>query len=355
MGIFQKIAAGKAINIGYFGGSITEGSGASDPEKTSWRALVQAWFETAYPEISFSQISAAIGGTGSDLGIYRCRNDLLRFAPDLVFVEFAANDYNKAPEIVMQCGEGIVRQIYRHDPDCEIVFILTLTEPMYRAIQAGNLPESLRIYREIAGHYGIPVVDAGACFAETVDQGCCTWDALTIDSVHPNDFGYQMYADRIIAFLSGWAKKETKPQAADALPLFEKHYTGAGMIDAWTLTDSAFEKRDETMCGKYPHMITADGSGQVFRFEFAGTEVGLYHMIAHDSGDFLWSIDGEQPQRATTWDKYALEFDRANYTILARGLENKKHTLTVQSISDKNERSDGTMLRIAALLTGTCQ
>ena len=61
----------KKLNIGYFGGSVSEGAGASDPEKTSWRAIISQWFRRRYPEAEITTIQAAIGGTGTDLGVYR--------------------------------------------------------------------------------------------------------------------------------------------------------------------------------------------------------------------------------------------------------------------------------------------
>ena len=62
----------KKLRIGYFGGSITEGSGASSWHKTSWRARLTAHLREAYPEAEITEIMAAVGGTGTDLGLCRC-------------------------------------------------------------------------------------------------------------------------------------------------------------------------------------------------------------------------------------------------------------------------------------------
>jgi hypothetical protein len=52
------------------------------------------------------------------------------------------------------------------------------------------------------------------------------------------------------------------------------------------------------------------------------------------------------------WDKYALQFDRANYKILADNLSDTKHTLTVKVLGEKNPQSNGTWIRVGAILTG---
>ena len=76
----------------FFGASLTWGANASDPNLTSYRALVGARLEKAYPKARFKFWDAAIGGTGSQLGVFRFERDVLRRKPDLVFLDFSAND-----------------------------------------------------------------------------------------------------------------------------------------------------------------------------------------------------------------------------------------------------------------------
>ena len=71
-----KLTHDKKLTIGYFGGSITEGAGQSRPG-FCYRDRVTAWMKERYPEADITEIQAAIGGTGTDLGMYRCDRDLL--------------------------------------------------------------------------------------------------------------------------------------------------------------------------------------------------------------------------------------------------------------------------------------
>lgn len=75
---FGKVQRDRQLTIGYFGGSITEGAGASDAAKTSWRSLTTSWFRKQFPNAQITEINAAIGGTGSPLGAFRTQTDLLR-------------------------------------------------------------------------------------------------------------------------------------------------------------------------------------------------------------------------------------------------------------------------------------
>ena len=83
------------------------------------------WFQDQYPNAAVSEINAAIGGTGSDLGVFRLGHDVLRHKPDLLFIEFAVND--GAPHHrIHQAVEGIVRQTYAADSATDICFVYTL-------------------------------------------------------------------------------------------------------------------------------------------------------------------------------------------------------------------------------------
>ena len=88
----HKLAQGQDVTVVFFGGSITWGGNASDIDQGSYRARTTQWLKQQYPQSNITSINAGIGGTGSDLGAFRCKPDVLAHKPDLVFVEFAVND-----------------------------------------------------------------------------------------------------------------------------------------------------------------------------------------------------------------------------------------------------------------------
>jgi len=191
---------------GYLGGSITEGAGASDPAATSWRALTTGWLRRAYPTVRVEEVNAAIGGTGSDLGAFRCRRDLLRARPDLIFVEFAVNDGTIPAERSLRAMEGIVRQIRAADERAGIVFIYTITEDMVAAYARGETPPTVAQHQRVAAHYGIPAVNVGRALWSAIAAGEGAWEALLADGTHPTDAGYALYAAEVRRFLEGRAR-----------------------------------------------------------------------------------------------------------------------------------------------------
>ena len=107
-----RAKAGESLNVVFFGASLTWGANASDPVETSYRAVMRDRFESYYPAARFRFRDAAIGGTGSQLGVFRLERDVLAHQPDLVFVDFTANDgiYSDDPE-TLSSYESILRRL----------------------------------------------------------------------------------------------------------------------------------------------------------------------------------------------------------------------------------------------------
>ncbi len=107
-----KAREGYAMSIVFFGGSLTWGEGASDPEQTSFRALTQNYLQEKYPDAHFSFYDAAIGDTGSKLGMFRVDRDVLVHKPDLVFLDFTIeDDLNGTDRETLGSYERILRDL----------------------------------------------------------------------------------------------------------------------------------------------------------------------------------------------------------------------------------------------------
>jgi len=142
---FKKALQRDSIKVAYLGGSITQQDG--------WRVKSLEWFKQRFPKASFSEINAAIGGTASDFGAFRVGDQVLKYNPDLVFVEFAVNDDGAAEERIVRAMEGIVRQIWQHNPYTDICFIYTTKQTYLKAAQNGQLPETAKVMEKMAGNY----------------------------------------------------------------------------------------------------------------------------------------------------------------------------------------------------------
>jgi lysophospholipase L1-like esterase len=346
---FSVLNEKRKLTIGYFGGSITEGAGAIEPSKSSWRALITSWFRDSYPGCGIIEINAAVGGTGSELGAFRCRNDLLEGKPDLIFIEFAVNDKRKDEMTILRSLEGIVRQIWNSNPDTDIVFVYTVTKEMAVAYENGSEPYSVAIHKKIADYYEIPFINIGKKLWECVKSGLAAWDELLPDSVHPSDKGYKIYTDEIKAFLAEYiapGQTERQPKASVTLRPREE----AKLVDAWELYREPWEKDSNSLAGRYPHMLVCETAGAELEYKFKGRTIGVYWLVAPDSGDIEWSVDGSKPIRQSSWDICTQRYTAANYCIFDDNLENSQHVLKIKLLQEKQPQSHGNWIRIGALL-----
>lgn len=342
----------KKLTVGYFGGSITEGACASE-ERFCWRALCSAWLEKSFPDCAVTSVNAAIGGTGSDLGIFRLEHDLLSHKPDLIFLEFTTNDSGEEYAETLIHSETLVRKILAFNPYAEIVYVHTMTRGMAERLTAGGEIVSRVAHSAVMHHYGIPQIDVGEILRTRILAEGCDWKTYTEDNVHPNDQGYAIYADAVTAFLG----ERLLDREASALtpkqipsPIGTTERMGAHLADAWEAANGEWTRAEESLCGRYPHYIEATVPGATLTYRFTGRAVGIYMMLAKDSGDLLFSIDGGEEESVRTWDSYCLRFNRAGRHLMYDALPFGEHTLTLRVADTKAEQSEGHTVRIGAFL-----
>ncbi|MHC4253216.1 MAG: SGNH/GDSL hydrolase family protein, partial [Planctomycetota bacterium] len=193
---------GGPVRIAYFGGSITAAPG--------WRVKTLAWFRETWPRAEITETNAAIGGTGSDLGVFRCSKDVLASKPDLIFVEFSVNDGGAPPEQIHRTMEGIVRQTRREDPETDICFVYTFRVGYEKQLLNGLCPRATSAHERVAAHYGIPSINMALRIVELEREGKLVYKAapgeaapegrtlFSRDGVHPLKEGHAIYA-RVIA------------------------------------------------------------------------------------------------------------------------------------------------------------
>lgn len=345
MRLNEFLASREKIVLGYLGGSITEGAGASC-DAANYASLVTEWFAKEYPAKQFTMVNAGVGGTDSTLGAFRVERDLLSKAPDLVFIEFAVNDTNVERESCINAMEGIVRKILQYNPSTPLVFLYTLSNTLIERYYAkGELPVSVMAHDQVAKHYKIPALNIGKqLYERMLEEGAQVTDYLP-DTTHPNDKGYAFYAENIENFLS-----QADWQAGLPQPLSVKNYENAQLLLAGRYADSVWKLSQNDMHGRLPQYIYSDQVGATLEFHFTGPAVGLYFSMDSDSGNVYYSIDEKQEGYFAGWDSYSLRFDRANARMLARDLSPGSHTLTLRILPEKEPLSKGHFCRIGAFL-----
>ena len=300
--VLAKLTAGETVRVAYLGGSITEANG--------WRPKSMAWFKATFPTAKVEEINVAISGTGSDFSALRAKTDMLGQKPDLVFLECWVNGGGgyEQPSV-----EGVVRQVWRDNPRCDICFVYTVGQWMIADLQNGKAPWFTPVMETIANAYGIPTVDFGLEVAKREKDGSLVFKApgpiegklvFSADGVHPGDAGHDIYRDvlaRSILSMKGVGQPgpHSLPAALGAHPWeqgellpVDKQTRSAGWLPVDTNTDVIYREdywrthrmlRGATRCDKVGETITV---------RFDGTTVGLSDIPYGQPTIIEVSVDG---------------------------------------------------------------
>jgi len=353
--IFAKLQKGGEVSIAYLGGSITAQPG--------YRVKTFEWFKKEYPHAKLKEINAAIGGTGSDLGVFRVGQDVLAHKPDLMFVEFAVNDGGAAPEQIHRCMEGIVRQAWRANPETDICFVYTIANAMIDEWKTGKLPRSVTAMEQLAEHYGIPSIHFGLPIAKLAaadkliidkplpkndDEKKAIGDKVVFapDKVHPHvSTGHQIYfeaAER--AFIE--LRTVGKPAAHELkTPFVADNLENAKLIPLSKAKLSAGWKKlpaDHKLKGffnRLPEIWQANQPGDSIDFKFKGTAVGIYDLLGPDCGQVKVTLDGKPAEKPTSrFDSYCT-YHRLGSFFPSRALPDAEHTLRLEIHPDQADKA----------------
>jgi lysophospholipase L1-like esterase len=335
----------QAVTISFIGGSVTAGACASTKDKC-YRMLVTTWLQERYTKTKIVSDNAAIGGTCSDLGVCRVDSDVLPKKPDIVFVEFGVNDIHIENDIV-DCMEGIVRKILKNDPDTLIVFLYVLRQSYFEEEYSnGQIPYVIKAHQKVAAYYNIPSINVGMMLSEHILKVGEPFSKYIADVVHPNDTGYQFYADKIIETLTSmiwdisWKDK----------PLSVSNFENATIIGG--IADGNWQTLSTSLFGDLETFVYSNIVGAGITTNFNGSMIGVYFSIDMDAGNILYSIDEGEWQEISTWTSEAPKYSYRNYKILANDLSDTNHNIKVKVSSNKDIGSIGHFIRLGGFLVG---
>ncbi len=224
---YAKMVKGIDVNLGYFGGSVTNGYAPANDYNPApsqgvncWRGLSQTWLQEEYGTaygMTFMETNsnrgvkyhAGLGGTGIDLNLYRADNALGLSTDDpvdLLFIEFSINDayegntYEKSAFFM----ESTIRMIREKSPTTDIVVMLTTDHSkLANESNGGTTPHmNAQAHIDVAEYYDIPwfwfgdymydflCSENGGAFPSS---NSVLWQTYMADGCHPSPQGYKKY------------------------------------------------------------------------------------------------------------------------------------------------------------------
>lgn len=365
----KKAQSGEKLNVIFFGSSLSWGANATDPQLTSYRALISAKLEQNYPKARFKFWDACMGGTNSQLAVFRLDRDVLCRKPDLVFLDFSANDdmATDTPE-TLASYESLIRRIIS-DGNAPVVLAILPFE-----WNATAKPETLKrrlAHLILAKAYNTGVGDAVALCQERIQNGKIkVADLWPFDRVHPGDAGYAQFADAVWQGLEDAIKRElvcscpkemingntymtySRAKVLD-LPQFPEGWQrGKPMRTSPNFDQLMSRWLDDVLIGSN-RKVVPDGMGKVtsipqkvdkLNFQFRGSMVMLLGESTEKSCKYKVFLNGKLVERDggkqgkltefdASWLAYLLRGNSHLVQVIGEGLDPKaNHTLEIEPI-----------------------
>lgn len=182
----------KAI-IGALGNSLTYGWMV----RKGYLDFLQEMISEAYPHAGVEIVNAGLPGDTAEGGKDRLKDEILRFHPDCVLVEFALNDaYQGYP---VQAFEGHMKSIIeeiRENSMAEVVLVTSvyLPDPHDFAL-AGRFYGCLE---KLAVLYALPIARVHEWWKKRIEEGEDFLSLVQFDGVHPTEKGYRLMAEAVM-------------------------------------------------------------------------------------------------------------------------------------------------------------
>jgi lysophospholipase L1-like esterase len=208
-----KLASGQELRIVIWGDSISEVGrvarwhGGASKDENNWGAVLAAKLREKYPSTTITLIHAGIGGQNSYEGLGRL-DALWPMNPDLVFVQFGANDSGHHRLIPEETRQALTEMCKRVSEKADVILVGT----------AGNHPDDKTFHHvdETVAASRQAAVDAKVLFVDmqavmlNVTQNYQRWKEFHLNAAncHPNDAGHAVWAEAAMKALLGAIKAE---------------------------------------------------------------------------------------------------------------------------------------------------
>lgn len=347
-----KLKGGQPVTIVDFaGGNHAQGG---------WTEEFGKWLQAQYPASKVTVVNASIHGgfRGSSASVFRLGHDALRLKPDLVVVDFAADDNEAEEAVVAANAEGMVRQIWKANPQTDLLFVYAFRVGYEADYDKGLCPAPVSAYERVAAHYGVPAINPGCRLAQMAREGKLLVKAtdeeakqkpgvpvFSKDGVYTSEAGNRLYATLIgegfpplLATGTPQAHELRRPldprnlEGALQLPITREMLTG----DWECVTPAAVGA--SSFANHFDSLWVTKTPGAKLSFKFTGTRAWLFDVFGPGTGRVKITIDGQERGTRQQVDPWSY-FYRLGGLEIASNLPPGEHTVTVELLPDAPDRT----------------
>ena len=320
------------MNLAIIGGSITEGAGASNYKNTYVYKLEQ-YFKGKDKNTVIKNLGA--GGTASQFGIFRLQRDLDDFKPDVILIEFAVNDRIYSSYDASVCFEGLIRECLKITDKIIIIDFPT-----------GMGDGCTSVHKKVAYYYNIPIIDVQDEIWRRIGRREFNWTHISIDNLHPNDKGHEIYYEIIKEKLESLDLKELKATCDNNTLMTYRFNNPRIAFDEEVEFYGDWREESFKLNNKFDNAAVTDSIDQGIIFRFRGKYLAMMNFLTEDSG----ILQGELDNFSFNIDLYREGQGVFENTINLNNLEDKEHILVMKVSDKRNNKSLGNKIIIGGFL-----
>lgn len=329
----EKAKKGESITVAAIGGSITQGTAASN-QNNCYASKFFSWWQEKFPECEVNTVNAGIGGTDSYLGVHRADEQLLSYNPDVVVIEFSVNDTDKTMN--KYSYDSLVRKVLSAENEPAVILLFTTQE------DGTSLQD---VHKEIGKAYDLPMISYREAVYPEVAAGTINWKDISPDNIHPNDIGHGIIGQLLSRYLDGIYDSDTASLAAEVTAFDTEGYTNdyyknAKLVNASQIeyTADGFEVGQNKVYTQFPENWITEGGGTL-SFDVECQNIGILYLKTTDgkSGTYEVYVDGERKGKlegdfSGGWGNYAFP----KQVLLAKDTE--KHTVEIKPAEGSEDK-----------------
>lgn len=207
-----------SVIIVAFGDSVTQGATSKDARDTEsvYHHQLKKMLEERYTDVTFSVINAGLARDKASDGLARLNEDVIRFTPDLVIIEFGLNDSVKNGLAGLRKFKLTMSEIVRRIQQQTSADMVALTpnflatsdnqnidyehrsmgwgESLAKTQNSGVLERYAQTIREIGSEHGVPIGDVYSMWQQISDS-VNTNELLVNGLNHPDARGHRIIAE----------------------------------------------------------------------------------------------------------------------------------------------------------------